>query len=80
MVCQSYSYHLANADGYLVAPKLGLPVNTAAVNSVTRGLVGDTSFAVLPNVTPKMTFALTAVCQLVSSPVPDRSIVRRLTP
>lgn len=37
-----------------------------AINSVTRGLVGDTSFAVLPNITPKMTFLLTLVSQLVN--------------
>lgn len=42
-----------------VAPRLGLPVNLDAVNSVTRGLVGDTSFAVLPEISPNVCFALT---------------------
>ena len=36
-----------------------------AVNSVTRGLVGDTSFAVLPNISPKATFILTVFLQMV---------------
>ncbi|MCJ1248022.1 glycosyl transferase [Trapelia coarctata] len=44
--------------------RLGLGVNEAAFNSVTRGLVGDTSFAVLPEVTPRMTFLLTVFFQL----------------
>lgn len=48
-----------------VAPKLGLPVDRTAADSVTRGLVGDTSFAVLPNISPGMTFFLTAFFQMV---------------
>ncbi|TVY20335.1 Dolichyl pyrophosphate Glc1Man9GlcNAc2 alpha-1,3-glucosyltransferase [Lachnellula arida] len=48
-----------------VAPKLGLAVNQAAVNSVTRGLVGDTSFAVLPEITARMTFILTLFFQVI---------------
>ncbi|KAI5779723.1 dolichyl pyrophosphate Glc1Man9GlcNAc2 alpha-1,3-glucosyltransferase [Geopyxis carbonaria] len=48
----------------VVAPKLGLAVDAAAVNSVTRGLVGDTAFAVLPDITPSMTFALTLLFQI----------------
>ncbi|KAK3691195.1 glycosyl transferase [Vermiconidia calcicola] len=47
----------------LFAPYLKLPVDTEAVNSVTRGLVGDTSFAVLPNISPRMTFILTLSAQ-----------------
>ncbi|KAI9859441.1 MAG: glycosyl transferase [Vezdaea acicularis] len=46
------------------APRLGLKINEAAVNSVTRGLVGDTSFAVLPQVTPRATFLLTVFFQV----------------
>jgi alpha-1,3-glucosyltransferase len=42
-----------------VAPKLGLAVNQDAVNSVTRGLVGNTTFAVLPEISKNTTFALT---------------------
>ena len=35
------------------------------MNSVTRGLVGDTNFAVLPDITPKTTFVLTLAAQIV---------------
>lgn len=48
-----------------VAPYLKLPVQQGAVNSVTRGLVGDTAFAVLPDITPRMTFVLTLMAQIV---------------
>jgi alpha-1,3-glucosyltransferase len=48
-----------------VAPRLGLQVNEEALTSVTRGLVGDTSFAVLPEVTKEHTFMLTFLFQLV---------------
>ncbi|KAG9247245.1 glycosyltransferase family 57 protein [Calycina marina] len=48
-----------------VAPRLGLVVNKDAVNSVTRGLVGDTSFAVLPEITARLTFVLTLFFQVV---------------
>lgn len=48
----------------VVAPRLGLHVDTTAINSVTRGLVGDTAFAVLPEITPRVTFILTLVFQL----------------
>jgi alpha-1,3-glucosyltransferase len=47
-----------------LAPYLKLPVKVEALNSVTRGLVGDTSFAVLPEVTPRQTFLLTILTQL----------------
>lgn len=45
-------------------------MNTDALNSVTRGLVGDTSFAVLPEVTKEHTFILTFLFQLVCVPRP----------
>jgi alpha-1,3-glucosyltransferase len=48
-----------------VAPRLGLAINQDAINSVTRGLVGDTSFAVLPEITPRTTFMLTLVFQAI---------------
>jgi alpha-1,3-glucosyltransferase len=48
-----------------LAPYLHLNVNQSAVNSVTRGLVGDTSFAVLPDVPPRVTFLLTVVFQVI---------------
>ncbi|KAI3398476.1 hypothetical protein diail_9157 [Diaporthe ilicicola] len=44
-----------------LAPRLGLPVKHDALSSVTRGLVGDTSFAVLPDITPGMCLMLTLV-------------------
>lgn len=50
----------------IAAPYLKLPVNQEAMNSVTRGLVGDTSFAVLPDVSPRTTFVLTLASQIVS--------------
>lgn len=46
-----------------MAPRLGLPVKAEAINSVTRGLVGDTAFAVLPEITPRLCFALTVLFQ-----------------
>jgi hypothetical protein len=49
----------------LASPYLKLPVDSSAVQSVTRGLVGDTAFAVLPNITPRMTFVLTLAAQIV---------------
>ncbi|KAK8136632.1 ALG8 glycosyltransferase family ALG6 [Apiospora sp. TS-2023a] len=48
-----------------VAPRVGLPVNQEALKSVTRGLVGDTSFAVLPEITPRICFALTLLFQAI---------------
>lgn len=50
---------------FAVAPRLGLPVNRDALTSVTRGLVGNTSFAVLPEVKKEHTFLLTFIFQLV---------------
>lgn len=60
--------HLLNIDLLVVAPRLGLPVNQDALNSVTRGLVGDTSFAILPEITKEQTFLLTFIFQLVCFP------------
>lgn len=53
---------LANSTA-AVAPRLGLAVDQSAVNSVTRGLVGDTAFAVLPDISPRTTFLLTLFFQ-----------------
>ena len=50
----------------VAAPYLKIDVNKDAINSVTRGLVGDTSFAVLPNVTPAQCFGLTLAFQVVA--------------
>lgn len=60
----STSKDVRHADLFVVAPKLGLPLKTEALNSVTRGLVGDTAFAVLPEVTPRVCFALTLLFQI----------------
>jgi alpha-1,3-glucosyltransferase len=49
-----------------VGPTLGLEIkNERAVASLTRGLVGDSSFAVLPEITSRMTFIITLIAQLV---------------
>lgn len=46
---------------------LGLNLNLyeAGVASTSRGLVGDTVFAILPNVLPLHTFIITVLCQAV---------------
>lgn len=46
-----------------VAPRLGLDIKSDALQSVTRGLVGDTAFAVLPEVTARTCFVLTLLFQ-----------------
>ncbi|KAI9780038.1 MAG: glycosyl transferase [Geoglossum umbratile] len=48
-----------------VAPRLGLEVKEAGLNSATRGLIGDTSFAVLPEIPPRTTFFLTLFFQII---------------
>ncbi|ORY86250.1 Dolichyl pyrophosphate Glc1Man9GlcNAc2 alpha-1,3-glucosyltransferase [Protomyces lactucae-debilis] len=48
------------------APMLGLRLSKDALASGTRGLVGNTDFAWLPDVTPRATFVLTATIQLVA--------------
>jgi len=53
-----------------VAPRLGLSVHQEALQSVTRGLVGDSSFAILPEVTSQQTFVLTFLFQLVRIAIP----------
>lgn len=50
-----------------------------AVQSVTRGLVGDTLFAVLPNISAQMTFILTLAAQMVSLIVLSIVVVYLLT-
>ncbi len=61
-----------------MAPYLRLPLDTAAVTSVTRGLVGDTSFAVLPNITPRATFFLTLAAQIVGLNLTPPHLGRKL--
>ncbi|KAK7611028.1 dolichyl glycosyltransferase [Phyllosticta paracitricarpa] len=48
-----------------LAPYLKLPIDETAATSLTRGFVGDTSFAVLPNVPKQATFALALVFQII---------------
>ena len=50
----------------IAAPYLGLVVDKDAVTSLTRGLVGDTSFAVLPEITTEVCFGLTVAFQMVA--------------
>ncbi|KAF7790905.1 hypothetical protein EIP86_001863 [Pleurotus ostreatoroseus] len=45
----------------------GLAINVSGVASTSRGLVGDTVFAVLPNIKPIHTFIVTIAFQMVSS-------------
>lgn len=54
----------SSTDSVLVAPRLHLPIDLSATTSVTRGLVGDTAFAVLPAITSRTTFILTLVSQI----------------
>jgi len=42
-----------------------IPINASGVASTSRGLVGDTVFAVIPNVKPIHTFIVTIAFQLV---------------
>ncbi|PKS10163.1 hypothetical protein jhhlp_001913 [Lomentospora prolificans] len=48
-----------------VAPRVGLPLKVEALGSATRGLVGDTAFAVLPEITPRTCFILTLIFQII---------------
>ena len=50
--------HIFNIDG--------LRINDSGVASTSRGLVGDTVFAVIPNVKPIHTFIITIAFQVVS--------------
>lgn len=59
-------YSFADRVLIYLAPYLKLDVDKSAVNSVTRGLVGDSTFAVLPNITPQQCFGLTLAFQLVA--------------
>lgn len=59
-------YSFADRVLITIAPRLGLSIKQEAIQSVTRGLVGDTSFAVLPEITPRTTFALTLFWQILA--------------
>ena len=63
---QSSVCHLGDLNNLIVAPALSLEIkNQKAVSSLTRGLVGDSSFAILPEITSGMTFIITLISQLV---------------
>lgn len=47
----------------------GLPVDALALHSASKGLIGDTHFGVLPNITPRMCFGITLACNIVSPPL-----------
>ena len=56
------------AEGRIVINRgqlAGLSINESGVASTSRGLVGDTVFAVLPTVKPIHTFAITVAFQMV---------------
>lgn len=59
-------YSFADRVLLQLSPYLKLPVNQSAVASVTRGLIGDSNFAVLPEITPRATFLLTLLSQIPS--------------
>lgn len=44
---------------------VGLVVNESGIASTSRGLVGDTVFAVIPNIKPIHTFIITIIFQMV---------------
>lgn len=45
--------------------KRGWPISPTALTSTSRGLIGETTFGVLPNITPSLTFSLTLAFSLV---------------
>lgn len=49
----------------------GWPISEDVINSTSRGLVGDTSFGVLPEVTPATCFGITVAFNLVCSLSPN---------
>lgn len=64
-LCNSFLLAVLCSLTPAVAPRFGITVNATALNSVTRGLVGDSSFACLPNISPRTTFVLTLASQTV---------------
>lgn len=57
---------------------LKVPVNVDGVASTSRGLVGDTVFAVLPNVKPIHTFIITIAFQAVRLFLLSQSVAKGL--
>lgn len=59
-------YSFIDRAAIKLGPYLGLSLDADAVQSVTRGLVGDTQFAWLPQITPRTTFAITLAFQILT--------------
>jgi alpha-1,3-glucosyltransferase len=64
------SFFLYQAHAGLLVVKhfdIGLSVNEFGIASTSRGLVGDTVFAVIPNIKPFHTFVITIIFQMVGA-------------
>lgn len=48
-----------------LAPHFNIVVRQEAINSLTRGLIGDVVFGILPNITPMTTFIITCFFQMI---------------
>lgn len=72
-------YSLADRLLILLSPNLQISINPADTVGSTRGLVGDTVFAVMPTITPKMAFALTLIWQSVRRCITVCRLTRRFT-
>jgi alpha-1,3-glucosyltransferase len=59
-------YSFVDRVAIFLAPRLNLSLRQDALASGTRGLVGDTAFAWLPDVSPRATFVITAAIQLLT--------------
>ncbi|CAG8548617.1 5523_t:CDS:2 [Ambispora gerdemannii] len=57
-------YSLMDRALIIVGKWLGWTLNEDSLASITRGLVGDVSFAVLPNIKPNVTFVMTLIFQI----------------
>lgn len=63
LLCQ-YNIDIGRAD--VKRAGFDIALNTSGVASTSRGLVGDTVFAIIPNIKPSYTFIITIVFQAVS--------------
>ncbi|KAG9304272.1 hypothetical protein G9A89_019834 [Geosiphon pyriformis] len=57
-------YSVADRALVFVGKGLGWKINEEALSSITRGLVGDVNFAILPNIQPNHTFVITLLFQI----------------
>ncbi|KTW29204.1 hypothetical protein T552_01160 [Pneumocystis carinii B80] len=58
-------YSFADRVLIALAPHLNIVVKQEATASLTRGLIGDTFFGILPNITPTTTFIVTCFFQMI---------------